>query len=173
MAYCETTDLLIGDTRLPGYVDPQKYVNAAADEMDSAIGFQYVTPINLVTEGEAGAVNRPTMLLLKTINSWLASGRILLTISRSGEDNTLDALGKYYVSTALQRINDIVNDKIVLVGATQTPQNPSFTGPTIVNAEEKSLVDMFYGGMNPSNPEYWQSILFPRYPPKPRPGVTF
>lgn len=170
MAYCEVTDLLIGDTRLPSGLIPQSYVNQAADEIDSAIGFRYETPVTVTDD----AVNRPTRLLLKTINSWLATGRIILTISRNGEDNTLDALGKYYVNSALQRINQIADGEIILTGATEIATGAnvaSFKGPTIVNAEPVSLVDRFYGGMNPSNPEWWQSIMYPGYS-APRPGVT-
>lgn len=143
MAYCDTTDLLIGDTRLPSNVDPQAYVNAAADEIDGAIGFKYATPIAL---DETVAVNRPVMLLLKTINAWLATGRILLTISRSSEDSSLDALGTYYVKGALDRVAQIVDGKILLVNAVENTVGLStFKGPTIINGDSESMVDAFYG----------------------------
>lgn len=144
MAYCEPTDLILGDTRLPTSINAQEFVNEAADEIDAAIGYYYITPIVV----DDNPVNRPTTLLLKTINRWLASGRLILTLSRTGEDNTLDALGKYYVNMAVARINDICSNKITLIGAQQTDQADSFKGPVIANAEPVSLVDAFYGHFN-------------------------
>lgn len=166
MAYCETTDLLVGDTRLPTGLSASAFVNNAADEIDAALGFLYETPIAV----DSNAVNRPTLLLLKSINMWLATGRIILTISRTGEDNTLDALGRYYVNLAMQRLGDIVNGKIDLLGAIRTTTElDSFVGPTIINAEEKSLVDAFYQEYNPGDGNYWNNILGRRAL---RPGPT-
>lgn len=164
MAYSTVDDLLTGDTRIDGVIDTNAFVNAAADEMDSALGFIYETPIVLADT----PINRPTSLLLKLINNYLATGRIILTISRSAEDNSLDALGKYYVNTALNRLNMIVEGKISLVGATRIQDESTPKGPEIFNAEPDSLVDMFYGNFNPSNPGYYSG-----YPYAPRPGVTF
>lgn len=165
MAYSGVTDLLLGDTRVDGVVNKESYVNAAADEMDAALGFIYETPI---TVNQSDPVNRPTILLLKLINNYLASGRIIITISRNAEDNSLDALGKYYVNLAMQRINDIVNGKIELLGAKRNAEEKSYQGPATYNAEPESLVDMFYGNFNPSNPGYYSPFSYP-----PRPGVTF
>jgi hypothetical protein len=41
MAYSAVTDLLTGDLPLPSYVSPVKFVDDAADEIDSKIGFLY------------------------------------------------------------------------------------------------------------------------------------
>lgn len=161
MTYCEVADLLIGDTRLPASISAQAYVNAAADEIDASIGFRYETPISL---DENVAVNRPVMLLLKTVNAWLATGRILLTMSRTSEDSSLDALGNYYVKGALARINQIAGGDIVLVNAVQITQGAStFKGPTIVNGDSESLVDAFYSNFQkPPSSAYLDSTIYRR-----------
>lgn len=166
MAYCEVTDLFIGDTRLDiNTTPPQAFVNSASDEIDAALGYMYITPIC----PEDTAVNRPTVLLLKLINQYIATGRLLITIGRVGEDGQLDALGKYYLNLGMTRLQMIVDGKIDLLGATHTEGAPTNTGPQVVNAEPMSLVDMFYSEMNPSNPGFWVDPIY-RHP---RPGVTF
>ncbi|HWI68184.1 MAG TPA: hypothetical protein VNS88_07365, partial [Nitrospiraceae bacterium] len=73
MGYSEVTDLLTGNVPTPAYLSPQKYVDDAADEIDSKIGFVYETPID-VTYSSSNPVTRPVRLLLKRINNFLASG---------------------------------------------------------------------------------------------------
>ena len=46
-AYSAVTDLLVGDITLGSTVNAEKYVQDAADEMDSKLGFIYETPIDL------------------------------------------------------------------------------------------------------------------------------
>lgn len=151
MSYSEVSDLLVGDTRLDGVISKQAYVDAAADEIDGFLGGMYETPV--VVSGDA--VSRSTMLMLKTINNWLATGRIILTISRTGEDNNLDALGKYYVEMAMERLKQIANGTIKLPGATSTsPAGPNSRGPQHANSDKESLVDAFYNNFNPTNPGY-------------------
>jgi hypothetical protein len=56
MAYSSVEDLLIGKIPLPVGVDPQKYVDDATDEVDSYIGFTYVTPVDV---SNTSPVDRP------------------------------------------------------------------------------------------------------------------
>lgn len=167
MAYSAVTDLLIGDTRIDGVIDALAYVNAAADEIDAQIGNIYVTPVSI----DDSPVNRPSLLLLKQINNYLATGRILLTLSRTAEDKKLDSLGSYYVKFALDALSKLADGEVTLFGATRSTNDtgPTYTGPRTVNDDPESLVDYFYTRMNPSNiSEHFISPLYP----KPRPGST-
>lgn len=166
MAYCDVTDLFIGDTRLDETTTPpQAFVNSAGDEIDAAIGYAYITPI----APDDNSQNRPTILLLKLLNQYIATGRILITTGRVGEDGKLDALGQYYLTMGLQRLQMIVDGKIDLIGAIHTAGSNNMKGPQLTNSEPQSLVDMFYSEMNPSNPGFWIDPIY-RHP---RPGVTF
>lgn len=181
MAYSEVTDLLTGNIPTPGYLTPQKYVDDAADEIDSKIGFVYETPINVADDPDNPVV-RPVRLLLKRINNFLASGRLLLAVTASDEDTSLHAYAKSLVDNAELALEAIFDGTILLEGATElNPQTEdSHRGPMIANKDEFSAVDDFYdqlmpvgsqgGRVNGSlwvvndpryNPEYWPKGPWP------------
>lgn len=158
-AYCTTADLLIGDIRPSEALDPQKYVNDAADEIDSKIGFVYETPIPV---DAASATPRPVILLLKRINAHLASGRMILAATIATEDRQLNAYGASLVADSELAIQQIASGDIILDGVTPGAGSiPSSAKPLISNGDTESAVDAFYDRVvNPNYtfvaPYYWR-----------------
>jgi hypothetical protein len=150
VAYSEVSDMLTGNIPVGGTM-PQKYVNDAADEIDSVIGGIYVTPINMDptpsdTPPGTGTVQRSSRLLLKRISNFLASGRYMLATAAGGEDDQLHAYAKYLVDTALAALMRIATGEVVLEGATKSdPEGEEgLPGPLISNVDPESNVEAFY-----------------------------
>jgi hypothetical protein len=139
-SYCETADLLLGNVPVPATAD--KYVTAAADEMDSRLGLLYVTPVVL---DESNPVQRPGALLLKRINSWLASGRLLMALDAAGEDDQVHQYAKRLVDEALAGLEMIIKGDVNLPGA--EPINPEpgsrITGPLASWGDDTSPVEAY------------------------------
>lgn len=158
MGYCEVEDLLIGDMPVGASTPRQKYIDDATDEIDSAIGVRYITPLNLTesdpeTEWE-NPIPRHIRLHIKRIASHLASGRLILAISAGGEDYQLQAYGRSLVEQALGALKEIVSGMLDLEGAVENPSNVDSRprGPVGQFADSESLVDRFYqftGGQYP------------------------
>jgi hypothetical protein len=147
VAYCEKTDLLTGDIPLAGrYGDGQRFVDLAADEIDAQIGHIYVTPIVFdESTPEKAARLRPAKLLLKKINTLLASGRIILDMAAGGEDDRLHAYGKSMHDEAVLLLNSITSGQIALTDAPVLAEDvDADNGPTIAQDDPYSLVEGFY-----------------------------
>jgi hypothetical protein len=140
VAYCATEDLLLGNVPVPA--SASAYVQDAADEMDSIIGLQYVTPVILDENIQA---QRAGFLLLKKINVWLASGRLLMALDAGGEDDQLHQYAKYLVEQALMALGQIQDGTVILPGA--DPVNPGtdqrITGPQAAFQDDTSVVEQF------------------------------
>lgn len=156
MPYSVAADLLTGNIPLPSYVDKDAYIQAAADEIDAVVGQIYVTPVSV----QAGPTTRPTQLILKKANNFLASGRIILAMDSAGQEDQMHKYGRYLVGEAEKILQGIIDGKIILTGATQINGATGVTAPTILNAETESLVDQYYDNFNvatwpyPSKPAY-------------------
>jgi phage gp36-like protein len=149
VAYCAVSDLLIGDIPTSAELDPQKYVNDAADEIDSKIGFVYETPIPTT-------VPRPVVLLLKRLNAHLASGRLILAATITGEDVRLNAYGQSLVDEVQAALQMIVDGKLPLAQADLNDEVPRAEQTSRVlhaNQDAESAVDAFYGRV--ANPDYY------------------
>lgn len=158
-AYSGTGDLLTGNIPTPSYLDPEKYVTDAADEIDSKIGFLYKTPVVFPQEGEDGYVeSRPVRLLLKRINNFLATGRLLLATSAAGEDDQLHAYGASLVKDALSALDEIAQGKITLDIERVESSIGQATTPLINNVDPESHVEAFYDRI--ANPHF----SFPHVP---------
>lgn len=141
MAYCLVGDLLVGNIPLPSYVNTQKIVDDAADEIDSHIGFRYVTPV-VLTETPA---NRPARLLLKRINAHLATGRLLMEAAAAQEDLQLHAYARRLVDESLAALNAIAAGEFLLGDAQLlTAAVAQVSGPLQYNHDAISQVDTFY-----------------------------
>ena len=168
-AYCEVVDLLIGDIPTPAYLDKQKFVDDAGDEIDSWLGARYVTPIVLQ---ESLPAQRPSFLMLKRINAHLASGRLLLSAATGGEDTDLHRYGWQLIQDALAALRSLVAGEPVLVGAqpADTSGMASSEGsiPLITNGDPYSQVDGFYEVLTPGqtsvNPAGYPYRVLPSYP---------
>lgn len=145
MAYCTVDDLLIGDISTSAELSPVKYVNDAADEIDSKIGFRYDTPIPVSSP-------RPVLLLLKRLNSHLASGRLILAATISANQEELNAYGASLVNDAQLTLEAIASGQMFLPGAPANPDlppppsadDPSTLPALISNLDEVSQVEAFY-----------------------------
>lgn len=156
MPYSLSSDLLIGDIPLPSYISSDAYVQAAADEIDAVVGQIYVTPVVVQTS----AINRVTTLILKKLNNFLASGRIILALDAAGQNDRLHAYGMYLIKESQGILVAISDGKILLPGAQLVVTNTGGTAPTILNAEKASLVDAFYENFNPAIPPWVQGRIW-------------
>ncbi len=132
----------MGDIPIAGYVSAEKFIQDAADEIDSQIGFVYVTPVVL----EDIDKTRPARLLLKRINAHLATGRLIMALDAGGQDDRLHAYGYSLIKEATAALAGIAKGEIELPGA--TPLNPSsgdeVKGIIINNLDPESNVEAFY-----------------------------
>ena len=158
MAYSATTDLLTGDLPLPSYVSPQKFVDDAADEIDSKIGFLYATPVDI----NAPEIVDPVKKLLKRLNNFLASGRLIMMLTQSEEDTRLHAYGYSLVVDAQAALDQIASGELV-VGLPPADGAPTdvATAPLIYNQDSESQVEAFYDRI--ANPYYaFPGVYVPR-----------
>jgi hypothetical protein len=145
LAYSATSDLLIGDVQLPAGKDGTKYVDQASDEIDSRLGFTYATPFDV---SDSSAVSRPAILLLKTLNIWISSGRAMMDLGTSGENGAPNAYGKYLLTEAEAMLTLIQEGRIILDGAAPaSPDSPvEFSSRVLIsNVDPYSMVEAFYG----------------------------
>jgi hypothetical protein len=158
MAYCSVGDLLLGNVPTPA--SATTYVNSAADEMDSIIGLQYVTPVVLDQNIQS---QRAGFLLLKRINAFLASGRLLMALDAAGEDDQVHQYAEYLIAQAMMALTQIQDGTIILPGG--DPVNPGegqrYTGPVASFQDDASVVEAF--GDVFGNPAQ-TSLLAPRAP---------
>lgn len=151
--YCAPGDMIIGN--IPA-TDPMKtqYLNLATDEMDSILGMQYVTPINIA---EDGPVARHSRLLIKNICIWLSSGRLMLATSANGEDDQLHAYAKYLVENATDMLMKIASGEIKLEGAehNEDEDDPDASNQALIyNVDSESNVEAFYDRIYMAPPTY-------------------
>jgi len=160
VSYSEVPDLMLGDIRLPTrFGDGSSWIANAADEIDAQIGHIYVTPIVLADTPE----NRPALLLLKKINNFLASGRIIIDMAAAGEDRELHAYGWSLVTEATRLLTQLSTGQITIPGAIPLPGTEGAVGgPQIFNEDEVSLVEDFY-----------QKYTRPHLPPFPAHAVPY
>ena len=146
--YCTKDDLLTGDIPLAGkYGDGTAFVQLAADEIDAQIGHIYVTPVVFDEDTpEKVAKVRPSKLLLKKINTLLASGRIVLDMAAGTEDDRLHAYGKSMHDEAILLLNMLSSRDILLVDAPKIEDeaDDENTAVSVIQADPYSLVEGFY-----------------------------
>lgn len=149
-AYCGIGDLLLGEIPLPGYLSPDKYVQDAADEIDSKIGHLYKTPVDL----EAPDLSRTAKLTLKRINAHLASGRLLLAVAAPDENRQLNAYGLSLVKEAIEALALIATGEYPLDGAEGMDGDTEMesSAPKISNLDPESSVEAFYDRI--ANPDF-------------------
>lgn len=149
--YCEVSDLLIGDLILPVEIDPAKYITSAAEEMDSRIGLLYETPIEIDDADQEKY--RATITFLRSINTRLASGRILMAAASALELTTVHAYARNLVEGALADLKLIEDRKYILQGAkenTNPPEAYVSSRAYSYNQDPVSAVDAFYAVVDPA-----------------------
>lgn len=155
--YCSVTDLMLGNIPMPSYIDKQQQVDSAAEEIDAKIGFKYNTPIDI---SQTSPVDRPAILLLKKINAFIATGRILMAVDAAGEDEQVHAYANRLLKEAYAALDAIAAGSIELTGAAlNTSTTPKTTAVIVNNVDDESLVEAFYDRI--ANPSY----TYPSYVP--------
>lgn len=155
--YCGVSDLMMGNIPMPSYIDKQQQVDSAAEEIDAKIGFKYSTPVDI---SQTSPVDRPAILLLKKINAFIATGRILMAVDAAGEDEQVHAYANRLLAEAYAALEAIAAGTIELTGADANVNAPARTSAIIVNnVDSESLVEAFYDRV--ANPNY----TYPTYVP--------
>lgn len=158
MAYCTTDDLILGDTPL-GTIDASKYVDNAFTDMNSRLGYVYELPIT------ASAVAEHQWDLLKKINTFIASGRLIMAQAAGAEDNALHSYGLSLVQEGFADLGLILDGSLPL-SATPVAGSAPDSGPTITNRDEYSGVELFEDNFYTSWTDGWgQGAMW-------RPGST-
>lgn len=149
--YCAVSDILTGDLPLPTYLSPIKFVEDAADEIDSMIGFRYTIPVDV---SATSTVKAPGILLLKRLNSHIATGRLLMAADQSGEETDVHKYALFLLQSALTTLQNISDGVVTLPGAGTAPVDPNNpqTVPLLYNKDIESGVEAFYDRV--ANPWY-------------------
>lgn len=149
--YCTVDDLLIGDIILPPEISKERYITSTAEEMDSRIGILYTVPVEIdPTELEQF---RATITFLRSINSRLASGRILMAAATALELTVAHAYARNLVDGALDDLKLIEDRKYILQGANENENPPEEYVSSHVDGyvqDPVSAVDSFYSLVDPS-----------------------
>lgn len=142
--YSTIDEMLLGSVPPPLATVRQKFVDDAANEIDSMIGFIYKTPINM-SEAEDNTVVRPARLLIRRVANHLATGRLIMAVAASSEDESTHAYANRLIRDALNVLNQIARGDLKLDGAELLPdESGRVTGPQITNLDPHSHVEDFY-----------------------------
>lgn len=156
MAYAAAEDLMLGNVPLPRDGGADKYLTLAAEEIDGEIGARYATPVAVDV---TSPTKRQASLLLKKINAWLASGRLLMSADAAGAGDAggqVQQYGLYLVKEAQAALQQIKDGTIELTGIElANPEANKATGPVASFADSYSLVEGF--GAEYGNPA--QTVL--------------
>ena len=142
-SYSTVADLLIGDMPVAVGFSKQKFVDDAADEVDSVLGRRYVTPIDV---SDTSAVPRHARLFVKRVANHLASGRLILALAAGGEDQALHAYGWSLVKNATDALGLIASGEYDIDGAqpAEGTGDTANVGASIQNVDATSGVEAFY-----------------------------
>lgn len=141
MPYCTEADLLVKDVlQAPGSTR-QDWVDRAAEEMDSYLGYRYVIP--LIAGPQFQQIIPHEVIILKQINAKLASGRYILAQAANEEDDRLHAYGWSLVQDAIGQLLAIKDGRVDLrsVATLSGDQgDESNRLPGVTNEDEESLL---------------------------------
>lgn len=145
MAYSEVSDLLIGDLLISESVDRAKFVNLAAEEIDSKLGWVYELPLRTaeVASSPTAWKNLPLHQanILKSINNRLATGRLILTLDIAGEGTQLHAYGWHLIQEALGDLAVIANGDVDIDAVRSIAvANEGDKRPVVLQQDEESLL---------------------------------
>lgn len=137
----------VQNIKLPTGVTWESLAETASNEVDSNLAVRYVTPISVSPNDPE---TRAAAYWLQNVTSMVAAGRLMLSIAAPGSQDTANNYGQYLLRNAQQLINDVLSGKVNLPGATEVAANDSvIQGPTILNQDAYSQVDLFYDNFEP------------------------
>lgn len=143
MPYAEANARLLGGIPVRTTDELQGFFDDATDEIDIVLGRMYETPITKATNG-TDPISRQIALILKRINTYLASGRYILAVSAGGEDTALQAYGYQLVREALAALTSVLEGDMQLDAKRLIDVSQERRRPKIFNQEKNSNVDAFY-----------------------------
>jgi hypothetical protein len=152
--YCTVDDLLLDPQfGLPMGLSKEKYVQYGAEKIDARLGRLYETPLMKDWTAVDREEHAPTVMLLKMMNQYLASGMIILAISMASEDSGLNAYGASLVAEADNVINLILENEVYLEGAKANPNLKKVdeyvgTRPASFSQDSGSATEAFYEMVN-------------------------
>ena len=144
--YCTVEDLLTGEIPTPAYIDKSSYIQLAADEINIVLGQRYVVPVAV----PIGPEFEPSRLILKQINIFIATGRLIMAAAAGGSDTDIHAYGFSLLKQGQTMLMKISSGEVGLLGATPSAGGPSETsGIPLVSGDAVSSVDSFYSMLVP------------------------
>lgn len=146
-AYCDATDLLLGDIPLPQ--STPAFINAAGDEIDIRLGVNYQLPI-------ANDAER-ALLILKRISILIASGRLMMAASAHAEDQQVNAYGTYLLKQGHELLDAVAAGEITLPEVPKLEEYTEGNAPSILNEDDFPAIDLFYGFT--SRGESWNQFI--------------
>ena len=168
--YSHVQDLLLGNIPLPAGDKSKRAVERASDEIDSILGIKYKVPI--IAKGQ---YEHQVRALLRNVNNWLASGRLIEELTASSQTVEVHAYANNLINQALQVLQQILRGEILLPGVDPIGGDDGVgteTGPIVVNADESSQTNWYYdeidnplyGVQNPSSKLYFPPGRVGPYP---------
>jgi hypothetical protein len=106
--YCNAADLYIAEDMVAPPAVKQQFIKVALDDIDSKLGFIYVTPIDV------GSLPSHQAKLLKTMAAKLASGRLIMANALGQENSSVHAYAAYLCREAEMELMNIANGVIDL-----------------------------------------------------------
>jgi hypothetical protein len=138
MSYCTPDDLLFGDMSVSSS-NAVRWISAAEDEINQRLGVMYVLP-------PAPPAEELTLLLLKRLAVLTATGRGMMAQPAAGEDNGVNAYGRYLLEDAEKLFYALLSGETILPGVDkQSELIASGNAPSVVTEDSVAAVDAFYG----------------------------
>lgn len=151
--YCEVPDLLIGDIKISSRLNQYDYINSAADEMNAKIGQVYQLPLDLT---DAAPFVAP---LLKKINQFLATGRLIMALGQGEEWMTTHAYARELLKEGKAELENIFCGSTPLTGCPRLAGSFRSNAPTVSNIDTASAVETFNAFVNGDANAYWGAGL--------------
>lgn len=162
--YSDPADVLLGtDMAMPADDTVERFVKDAAKEIDSRLGFKYVTPLRFtrIVNGSVTKVDpedettyTPSFLLINRLSNFIASGRLLLASAAPEENSSIHQYGNKLLRDAEAILSQITSNRADLeVEEIDTSDAETPYGLLVANRDRKSYVKAFEEQpMNYSNP---------------------
>jgi len=117
--------------------------------MDGWIGQRYIVPVT-----PTGQHQHAVKSLLRTVNSWLASGRLIEELTASTQTVEIHAYANKLINEALATLRSIAEGQIVLIGCPILGEGDEgsdvtqASGPMVYNQDPSSPTNFFYDEIN-------------------------
>ena len=142
MAYCRVGDIDLGSLELPRGFSTQTAVDRASDDIDAVLGRFYRLPLSLSDKNPAHV---PYILLLKKLNTYLATGDLIFKAAGARQDDSLNAYAMWYLNRGKDMLKQIEQRKILIPDQREidAPEG-EYAGPIVTNKDSASRVEAFY-----------------------------